>query len=115
MRIHRNAKTTPATRQLLAHRVLHEGWTLSAASAAVGVSRQTGHKWIRRYQAGGLAALEDRSSVPHQQPQRTSPSTTAAIIVLRYHRLSAWAIAQRLQVPRSTVLPKSQRPGIGRF
>ena len=103
MRIHRNAKTTPATRQLLAHRVLHEGWTLSAASAAVGVSRQTGHKWIRRYQAGGFAALEDRSSVPHQQPQRTSPSTTAAIIALRYRRLSAWAIAQRLQVPRSTV------------
>ena len=84
MRIHRNAKTTPATRQLLAHRVLHEEWTLSAASAVVGVSRQTGHKWIRRYQAGGLSALEDRSSVPHQQPQRTSPSTTAAIIALRY-------------------------------
>ena len=41
--------------------------------------------------------------MPHQQPQRTSPSTTAAIIALRYQRLSAWAIAQRLQVPRSTV------------
>ena len=65
MRVHRNAKTTLATRQLLIQRVLHDGWTLSEASAAMGVSRQTGHKWVRRYRASGPAALEDRSSVPH--------------------------------------------------
>ena len=53
MRIHRNAKTTPATRQLLSQRVLHGGWTLSEASAAMGVSRQTGHKWV--FAVSGLA------------------------------------------------------------
>ena len=35
MRIHRNAKTTLATRQLLIQRVSHGGWTLSEASAAM--------------------------------------------------------------------------------
>jgi transposase InsO family protein len=37
-----------------------------------GVSRQTVHEWLRRYEAGGLAALDDRShrpvSCPHQMP-----------------------------------------------
>jgi transposase len=37
-----------------------------------GVSRQSVHAWVRRYRAGGLAALADRShrptSCPHQIP-----------------------------------------------
>jgi transposase InsO family protein len=41
-----------------------------------GVSRQSVHAWVRRYQAGGLEALADRShrpaSCPHQLPARTA-------------------------------------------
>lgn len=37
-----------------------------------GVSRQTVHEWLRRYEHGGLAGLDDRShrpvSCPHQMP-----------------------------------------------
>jgi transposase len=37
-----------------------------------GVSRQSVHAWVRRYQAGGLEGLADRShrpaSCPHQLP-----------------------------------------------
>ena len=42
MRIHRNTKPTPASRPLLVQRVRHQGWTIHAASAVVGVSQRTG-------------------------------------------------------------------------
>lgn len=33
-----------------------------------GVSRKTGYKWVRRYEANGAAALEDHSRAPHCHP-----------------------------------------------
>ncbi len=41
MRIHRNAKTTPATRAALLHRVLHEDWTYAETATAFAVSERT--------------------------------------------------------------------------
>ena len=38
MRIHRNAKTTPAARAALVHRVLHEDWTYAETATAFAVS-----------------------------------------------------------------------------
>jgi hypothetical protein len=34
MRVHRNAKTTPAARAVLVHRVINEGWTHPEAAAS---------------------------------------------------------------------------------
>jgi len=42
----------------------------STAGERYGVSRQTVHVWIRRYRAGGLAGLADRSHRPHHHPWR---------------------------------------------
>lgn len=39
------------------------------AAGMVGVSRQTAWKWLRRFEAEGLASLEDRSSRPARSPQ----------------------------------------------
>ena len=64
MRIHRNAKTTPAARAALVHRVLHEDWTYAETAAAFAVSARTVAKWVRRFRVGGTAALEDASSRP---------------------------------------------------
>ena len=36
MKIHRNAKTTPAARAALVHRALEDGWTNAATAAALG-------------------------------------------------------------------------------
>ena len=81
MRIHRNAKKTPAGRKLLVDRVIYQGWTIQAATRAVGVSGHTGSKWLRRYRTG-------------------VGETLAAIVALRYERLTTSAITHRLQVPR---------------
>jgi transposase InsO family protein len=43
----------------------------------------TAYKWIRRYRAGGLDALEDRSRRPHTSPTRTDPALEARIVAQR--------------------------------
>jgi transcriptional regulator of acetoin/glycerol metabolism len=45
---HRTARLNEYGRLLLATRVIDEGWTVSTAADAQGVSRATGHKWVRR-------------------------------------------------------------------
>jgi len=45
---HRTARLNEYGRLLLARRVAEEGWTVATAARAQGVSRATGHKWVRR-------------------------------------------------------------------
>ena len=42
--------------------VLEGGVSVSEVAARAGVSRQTVHRWLRRYAAQGLAGLVDRST-----------------------------------------------------
>src|SRR5215468_3469800 len=115
VKLHANARTTPAMRHLMVQRVTDDRWTVAAAAEAAGVSRRTAHKWLGRYRSGGGPALHDRSSAPHHQPRRTAPDRIAAIIVARHARLTAWAIARRVQLPRSTVAAVLARAGLGRL
>ena len=114
MKLHRNARTTPVTRALLVSRVRQQGWLVREAAAAQSVSIRTAYKWLRR-QRDGAANLEDRSSVPRRQPRRTAPPLVARILDLRRQRLTAWQIAVRLQVPRSTVAIIVARAGLNRL
>ena len=58
--------------------------TVAALCRAFGISRQTGHKWLRREaEAGSLAALTDRSRRPHHSPTRTDASTTVRVLSAR--------------------------------
>jgi transposase InsO family protein len=97
VKLHRNAKTTPVIRALLQERVRHQGWSVSRAAVAHGVSRRTVYRWL------GRTELDDRSSRPHGQPRRTSEKKIAAILAVRAARWPAWRIAIYVQVPRSTV------------
>ena len=115
MKLHRNAKTTPHMRALLVDRVRVLHWSVADAAMAVGVSIRTAYKWLARHRFGGRAALEDRPSRPHHQPRRTSADVMARIIAARQERLTAWAIATRLQVPRSTVAVVLRRAGLNRL
>lgn len=115
MKLHRNAKTTPHMRALLVDRVQVLHWSATSAAGAAGVSVRTAYKWLARHRGGGRAALEDRSSSPHRQPRRTSAEVMARIIAARQERLTAWAIATRLQVPRSTVAVILRRAGLNRL
>lgn len=115
MKVHRNAKTTPYMRALLVDRIRVRHWPPAAAAEAAGVSVRTAYKWLARYRVAGRGGLEDRSSSPGRQPRRTPPERIAAIVAARHTRLTAWAIAVRLQVPRSTVARVLVRVGLNRL
>jgi len=115
VKLHRNAKTTPIMRALIVQRIRQELWPPAKAAAAAGISVRTTYKWLRRNRLGGRPALEDASSRPRRQPRRTSAATVAAIVAARHERQTAWAIATRLHVPRSTVAAILVRAGLNRL
>jgi len=53
--------------------VISDGRTVTETAAAVGVSRQTLHTWLARYEAGGLERLVDGSHRPVSHPRQMSP------------------------------------------
>ena len=110
MNVHRNAKTTPQMRQLIATRA-HQGWTYARIADALGLSVRTVAKWVARARQ---ATLGDGSSRPHHQPRRTSPRVEAAIVALRRSRATAWQISAALRMPRSTVTRILARVGLNR-
>jgi len=115
MKLHGNAKTTPLARVLIVQRVDGEGWTVAETAEAFGVSTRTVHKWRARLRAEGPAGATDRRSVPDRIPHRTPERRAAAIRRLSEQRWTQHAIAQRLQMPRSTVGAVLRRHGLGRL
>jgi transposase InsO family protein len=103
-------------RHLLVVRVIEEGWTVSTAARAQGVSRATGYKWVRRFRAEGTAGLADRSSRPHRSPRRTPDGEVRRILVAR-HEL-CWGpdrLGPLLGRPVSTVAAVLRRAGAPRL
>lgn len=114
MKLHRKAKTTPASRAALVQRAL-AGESYAVIATGMGISVRTVAKWVQRFRAGGDAGLEDGSSRPHRTPHQTPPGTIALIRQLReQHGLPAWAIGRALRVPRSTVGAWLRRLGLHR-
>ena len=113
MKLHRNAKSTPASRLVLVTRVVFEDWTQAEAAEAFGVSVRTVAKWVRRFRRGGVAALEDGSSRPGPASHQTADLAVWLIRWLReQHGLPGWAIAMALRMPRSTVSAWLRRLGL---
>jgi DNA-directed RNA polymerase specialized sigma24 family protein len=48
MQLHRTARTTPVTRQLMVDRVRRDGWTYAETAEAFTVSAPTVRKWVER-------------------------------------------------------------------
>lgn len=69
MNSHKHARLTRSGRALLVGRVLDEGWSVSGAAQAMGVSCRTAHKWLTRFKTEGPGGLVDRSSRPHRSPR----------------------------------------------
>ena len=115
MRLHANARSSPHTRRLLVTRVVQEGWPVGLAAKAVGLSRKAARKWIERFRTEGEAGLLDRSSAPRSIPHRTSKQVVSRVLALRHKRLVAWAIAEQLGMPRSTIGAILRRHGLGRL
>ena len=115
MRLHRNAALSWSGRSLLARRVLEQGWTVTAAASAAGVSVRCARKWVARYRAAGEAGLLDRSSAPRRVANRTPADRVAVIVALRQLRMTAAEIAETLAMPLSTVSVVLKRNGLGRL
>jgi transposase len=61
MKLHGNARTCPNSRRLLIERVIEEGWSVSGAAAAAGVSERTVYRWLGRWRQDGAEGQRDRS------------------------------------------------------
>ena len=114
--VHRNARLTAAGRRILVERIEDDGWPVAVAAEAMGVSRETAYRWLRRFRAEGLGGLEDRSSRPHRSPKQTPVEVEERICELRRSR--RWGphrIAFALRMPRSTVERVLRRRGLSRL
>jgi transposase-like protein len=60
--------------------VIRDGYTVSEVAQAYGVSRQSIHSWLARYEAGGLPALAEQSHRPKTSPLQMAPKTEARLL-----------------------------------
>ena len=66
--------------------VIGDGLSISQAAEKIGVSRQTLHAWLARYEAEGLEGLKDRSHRPARCPHQMPAAVEAAVLELRRSR-----------------------------
>lgn len=94
--------------------VIAEGHPVSSVAQQWGVSRQTVHAWLSRYEQAGLEGLADRShrpaSCPHQMPAVVE---AAALELRRQHR--AWGPRRIVvELARRGVAPVPSESGVYR-
>ena len=112
---HRSSKLTRAGRLLVVRRYW-SGWPAARVAEAMGVSRATVYKWVRRFDTEGEPGLTDRSSRPRRSPRALSAEQVERILKLRRglkrgpHRLVALAGS-----PRSTIYAVLRRHGCSRL
>ncbi|GLB86394.1 hypothetical protein SRL2020028_56500 [Mycobacterium kiyosense] len=66
--------------------VISDGLSISLVAEKVGVSRQTLHAWLARYEASGLEGLVDRSHRPVSCPHQMPAVVEAALLEMRRSR-----------------------------
>jgi transposase len=66
--------------------VIGDGLSVSQAAEKTGVSRQTLHAWLARYEGEGLEGLKDRSHRPARCPHQMPVAVEAAMLELRRSR-----------------------------
>jgi transposase InsO family protein len=94
--------------------VLNDGAPVSEVAARSGVTRQSVHRWLRRYAAQGLAGLVDQSAAPGSCPHQMPAGVEARIVQLRGEH-PGWGprtIGHRLE--RDGVVPVPGRSSIYR-
>lgn len=113
--MHRNAPLTPEGRRRLCQ-LIEEGWTVAGAAESMRISRQTAHKWWRRFCQEGLAGLQDRSSRPRRCPTKTPAGVERRVIELRRrHQVGPARLAPMAQMPASTLHRILKRHGVSRL
>ena len=88
---------------------------MGQVAEAMGVSRVTVYKWVKRHRAEGVSGLQDRSSRPRRSPRRLPKTVVGRIERLRRRRYTGLRIAEELGLPVSTVSLWLRRLGLGRL
>jgi transposase len=115
MKLHANARLSVKGRELLVDRILEQGWSLTEAAEAAGVSDRTAWKWVARFRLEGLDGLLDRSSAPKGSPSRTPEERVQTIAALRRLRMTGAEIAECLNMALTTVSGILTRIGMGKL
>ena len=58
-------------------------FTISSLCEQFGISRKTGHKWLERYQTGGMEGLRERSHRPQRFPAMTDERVRELVLAER--------------------------------
>ena len=112
MNVHKNARSCPASRALLVKRVCEQGWSVRAASEAIGMSDRRGREWMRRADAG--ESLNDRSSRP-DSVRMIDAEKRERILELRRGWLTLRQIANSVGVGVSTAARVCRSAGLSRL
>lgn len=84
--------------------------SLSSLCREFGISRPTGRKWLRRYQAGGVEAIAERSRRPFHNRRQTEPELEQRVIRVRgrypdwgARKLQTLLSREGIEIPASTI------------
>ena len=94
--------------------VIGEGGTVTEVAGRWGVSRQSVHAWLARYEAGGLEGLADRSHRPRGCPHQMSPRVEVQVLELRRIHRSWGARRIAFELARLGVEPVPSESGVYR-
>lgn len=111
MNIHKNARSCPASRELLNRRV-SSGLRVTVVADSLGLSERRAREWRRRGKAN--EPMTDRSS----QPARThplSPDKREEVVALRRQRLTYMKIAEATGVSLTSVGRICRTEGLNRL
>jgi transposase-like protein len=78
----KESRTSDERLKFIAQRLSGDS-TMTELCRRFGVSRKTGYKWKKRYEAGGPAALEDLSRRPHSHSHAIPEATRERFIEMR--------------------------------
>jgi transposase len=90
------------------------GVAVTEVAVRFGVSRQSVHAWVRRYEEGGLGAPADRSRRPGSCPHQTPAGAEAAVCEIRREH-PKWGPARIAhELGRSGAVPVPSRMSVYR-
>src|SRR5262249_11855622 len=113
MDMHKNARTTPHSRALIAERV-GRGQSAAAVARDLRVCDRTMHKWVARAAAGALP-LEDRSSRPHGSRRAIWAGLVGEIGRLGTRRWTGAGFAEAVGLSRASVARTLGQLGLSRL
>ncbi len=114
MNIHKLARTTPASRALIAARRI-AGVREAVVAEQMGIDRKTVRKWACRHRTEGEPGLRDRTSRPARSPTALDPAWREAVLALRRLKFTQVQIAQVLELSKSRTQRVVASGGLGKL